>query len=171
MPRRSDGNLPKLVILSGRERPAPPEKLTADERKIWDRLVASAPGGYFDQAAGAILVQAVTLIADAERLKALRAEYIAQGNIEAELALGKTIRDNAKATGAHGVAGFLACGVGGTAVGPETRDGGRSRDRGVSRKLAMIAVISSGHCGRGPRLPHEVLHDARGPSGRTSARA
>jgi hypothetical protein len=97
MPRRSDGNLPKLVILSGRDRPEPPAKLTHDERKIWDRLVASAPGGYFDQAAGTILLQAVTLISDAERLKALRAEYIEQGNVEAELALGKTIRDNSKA--------------------------------------------------------------------------
>jgi hypothetical protein len=89
--------LPKLVILSGRERPAAPETLSAEERKIWDRLVASAPGGYFDEAAGTILIEAVTLISDAERLKALRREYQAQGNVEAELALGKTIRDNAKA--------------------------------------------------------------------------
>jgi hypothetical protein len=126
MPRKSDGNLPKLVVLSPRERPEPPAKLTSEERKIWDRLCASAPGGYFDEAAGSILIQAVTLISDGERLKALRAEYIAQGNVEAELALGKTIRDNAK-----GIVAIMAS----LRLTPRSRERARTVGRGFARAL------------------------------------
>ena len=95
-PTDTDG--PKLVVLPGRGRPEPPEKLTQAEQKAWRAVVDASPDGFLDGAAQLVLKHVVTQLSVADRhAERLRRMVTTGGELEDELEVAKAHREAMKA--------------------------------------------------------------------------
>lgn len=69
--RRSGAELSVVTTLVPRERPRPPAELTAEQRTLWDALLACLPADWLPKEGGALLAQFCRHITAAKRIAAM----------------------------------------------------------------------------------------------------
>jgi hypothetical protein len=96
-PPKSEEPSLRVVALKGRERPAPPPKLSRADQELWRGMVDAAPGGWLDIPGQLLLKRVIALNRTVERHEArLQRMATMGGSLEDELLVSKAHQNAVK---------------------------------------------------------------------------